>query len=216
MCERFSFSAGRTRMKRVFNIDVAQPLQASYNIGPGNNAYVLTNKSTKLQIYRWGLVPRGAKDPGIGLSFPTAKAEGIEKRHSFRMPIRQHRCLVFADSFYVWEKSGQAHRILLPHQELMAFAGIWEHWEGPRGQLLKTFSLITVPANNELQALGQEQMPVLLLDGEDLRQWLVAQELSDALRLLQPLPSGILQQYPIGAAINQLENDFADLQRPLR
>lgn len=73
-----------------------------------------------------------------------------------------------------------------------------------------------MPANNELQALGQEQMPVLLLDGEDLRQWLVAQELSDALRLLQPLPSGILQQYPIGAAINQLENDFADLQRPLR
>ena len=91
MPTRFSFSASNEKMKRQFNLDIKKDLQQSFNIGPTQNAYVLTNKTTELQIFRWGLIPHWAKEESVGTNLINAKAEGIGAQLSFRLPIRQRR-----------------------------------------------------------------------------------------------------------------------------
>ncbi|BDS14407.1 SOS response-associated peptidase [Aureispira anguillae] len=218
MPTRFSFSASKEKMKRQFNLDIKKELQQSFNIGATQNAYILTNNSLDLQIFGWGLIPHWAKDKSVGTNLITAQVEGIASKLSFRLPIRQRRCLVFADSYYEWTKDGRAtqpYRIQLKNGELMTFAGVWDVWIDGKGELFKTFSIITVPANQDLQKLGIVRMPALITTGSERSRWLEEQSLATTLNLLQPLEEGWLDIYPISKDIDSLDNNYPELHAPI-
>ncbi len=208
---RFSFHASNQKMKRQFNLMIKEELQASYNIGAGQNAYVLTNQSDNIEIFRWGLIPHWAKEETTNLIH--ARAEGIATKLSFRMPIRQKRCIVFADSYYMWKKEGKekiAYRVHLPNNELMAFAAVWDIWERPNKTFLKTFAMISVAANAELTALGGTRMPVVLDTNEKQEKWLGESDLKTVLDLLEPLDSQLLI-YPVLDDVLDLNNNYPEL-----
>lgn len=218
MCTRFSFDVSREKMKRQFNLNSKQELQKSYNIGPTHNAYILTNKSLELQVFRWGLIPHWAKEPDVGANLINAMAEGIETKHSFRLPVRQRRCLVFADSYYEWHRKGaqtQPYRIHLKDNSVMAFAGVWDIWLDEHNTIYKTFTIITTDANKDLLPLGLSRMPVMLTHGADMARWLSEVSLHTALNLLKPIPEGLLNYYPISKEVDTLENNFIDLHKPI-
>lgn len=218
MPTRFSFSASKEKMKRQFNLDIKKDLQQSFNIGATQNAYVLTNESLDLQIFRWGLIPHWAKDQSVGTNLINAKAEGIASQLSFRLPIRQRRCLVFADSYYEWQKNGrtaQPYRVQLSTGDLMAFAGVWDIWGAPNGQAYKTFSIITTPANAKLQSLGVSRMPAIIEAGEKCTQWLGEESLSNALDLLESFDDTLMDFYPVDEAVNHVENNYPELHKPV-
>jgi len=176
MCIRFSFDAPKEKMKRQFNLAIKQDLQKSYNIGPTHNAYILTNKSLELQIFRWGLIPYWAQDESVGANLINATAEGIATKDSFRLPVRQRRCIIFADSYYEWQKKGlmqQPYRVQLQDHTIMAFAGVWDVWLDAQKRIYKSFSIITTTPNEELQVLGVQRMPVILKEGNEQARWLV-------------------------------------------
>jgi putative SOS response-associated peptidase YedK len=215
MCTRFSFAASKEKMKKQFGLNLRADLQQSYNIGAGQNAYVLTKGSSELQIFRWGLIPNWAKEESVGKNLINANAEGISTAFSFRMPIRQRRCLIFADSYYEWIKQikgNQAYRILPKDQSIIAFAGIWDSWLHPDERLIKSFSIITTTANANLRTLN-ERMPVLLIGAEAQQLWLSEAPLEEILPLLQPCPADYLQYYPIAPAVDQLSNNYPDLHK---
>src|SRR5258707_3929303 len=60
----------------------------------------------ELRVVRWGLVPFWAKDPSIGSRLINARAETVASKPAFRRAFARHRCLLPADGFYEWEKSG--------------------------------------------------------------------------------------------------------------
>ncbi len=218
MCTRFSFDVPREKMKRQFNLSIKKELDKSYNIGAGQKAYILSNKSLELQVFQWGLIPHWAKRKEVGESLINAMAEGIETKHSFRLPVRQHRCLVFADSYYEWHRKGlatQPYRVQLQDQSIMAFAGVWDVWQDQQHRLYKTFSIITVPANEDLNGISATRMPVILKDGGAQARWLSEQSLTTALKLLQPLENGSLSYYPISKAVDDLENNYIELHKPI-
>ena len=101
MCGRYSFSSNPNQLKAQFgNIEVAESLQANYNIAPTQYSYVIANDQPQaLQTFKWGLIPFWAKDEKIGSRMINARSEGIQDKPSFRSPIRRKRCLVLADSF---------------------------------------------------------------------------------------------------------------------
>jgi putative SOS response-associated peptidase YedK len=53
---------------------------------------------------------------------------------------------------------------------IFAFAGLWETWKNPAGQLIETCSIITTTPNSLLQDV-HDRMPVILPD-EAYDQWL--------------------------------------------
>ena len=217
MCTRFSFAIPREIMKRQFTINIKDSeLQYSYNIGAGQGAYVMTNKSQDLQVFRWGLIPHWAQKEHVGLNFTTALGETIATQDTFRMAARQRRCLVFADSYYEWQRNGlktQPFRITLQDQRVMVFAGVWEEWEDMAGHLFQTFAIVTTPAPEAMKIFGLRS-PVILDNTAQQQTWLHAENLTDALSVLQPYSAQKLSYYPIHPDLEYLEFNSALVHTP--
>ena len=159
---------------------------------------------------RWGLVPSWAKDVGIGSRMINARAEGIAAKPAFRAAFRQRRCLVPADGFYEWQKVAggkQPMLIRLRSGDPFAFAGLWERWRGPDGEV-ETGTIITT-APNAVTAPIHDRMPVIL-DPADYDRWLDPSQ-PDAAALLRPCPDDWLTAIPVSTRVNSPKNDAADL-----
>ncbi len=217
MCIRFSFDLTREKIRRQFNLPLKQELEKSYNISATKPAYVLTSNSSELMQFRFGLIPYWAKDPASGDHLINAMAEGIESKDSFRMPFRQHRCIVFADSYYDSLRKNQKdqhYRIVQKNQNIMAFAGIWDLWKDELGREYYSFSIITTHANEDLRAAGWSRMPVIFNDEQQLQHWLdLETSLQNAIKMLNPLPANSLHYYPISDAIENPVKDYMELHK---
>src|SRR3546814_1791239 len=74
-----------------------------------------------------------------------ARAESLAEKNAYKSAFRKRRCLIPADGFYEWQKTGpaagaakgkgkapkQPYFISRPDGEPYAFAGLWEVWRGP-------------------------------------------------------------------------------------
>ncbi len=215
---RFSFSASNEKMKRQFNLDIKKELDKSYNIGCNQNAYVLTNNSSELEVFRWGLIPHWANDKNVGLNLINAEAEGIAGKLSFRLPVRQKRCLIFADGYFEWRKNGrhtQPFRVQMENNDMMAFAGVWDIWFDENMVEHKTFSIITVGVEKEIKVIGQKRMPVIINNIEDQKKWLGDTSLKIILDLLKPLDDNLFEIYPVSKDIDFIENNYPELYKPI-
>lgn len=171
---------------------------ANANIAPTQRVPVILNTMPDtLAEAQWGLVPSWADDPRIGSRMFNARAETVAQKPAYRRAFRSRRCLVPADGFYEWRtmESGKKAPVQysLTDGSVFAFAGLWEVWQPPgNGQPLRTFTLITCPAN-ELVAMVHDRMPVILTR-EDERVWLdtTAVPPEEAATLLRPYPAELM------------------------
>jgi putative SOS response-associated peptidase YedK len=214
MCGRFSFVSSTERIKhQLGEIETGQSLRCSYNIAPTQHAYVITNEQTKrLEYLIWGLIPHWSNDDKNASKLINARAEGIAVKPSFRVPIRQRRCLVLADSFYEWRNEGgrkAPYRILMKNGSLMLMAGIWDIWY-KEGYAVKTFSIITTEANKEA-ALLHNRMPLILPSREQQERWLSMLSIEEVEAMLQRPPDGILDKYPVSDKVNSVSNNAPEL-----
>lgn len=217
MCGRYSQVYSFEQLEQQLQIPLSSSVSipANYNVAPTQNAVVLTNdQPNTLQALRWGLIPHWSKDISYGARLINARREGIATKPSFRIAIRQRRCLVFADSFYEWRRSGQhklPYRILRTNDELLVMAGIWEIWEKD-GQRIKSFSVITTEPNAEMEGI-HNRMPVLLLDTDTQQRWLDDLPLEDTLELLQTPPDDVLKYYRVSQQVNSVRNNGPELHQ---
>lgn len=218
MPTRFSYTISREKLKRSFNLNIKEnELQYSYNIGAGQNAYIQTAEHNQLQIARWGFLPDWAKEESVGLNFALAMGESAAGQHSFRMAIRQQRCLVFADSYYEWKRQGrqnQPYRIAFDDGAIIAFAGVWNDWTNANGKIIRSFAIVTTQANADTQPFGA-RMPVLLTTTQAQTAWLQESNFFEALTLLKPLPDGLLRAYAVDKSLEDLANNSPELHLPV-
>ena len=214
MCGRYSFSTTKAKVVQELGpLEMDEDLELNYNIAPTQMAYVVTNEEPGLlQRLAWGLVPYWSKDADSAPHLINARREGIENKPSFRGPIRKHRCLVLADSFYEWKKEGREkipYRIHLKQDRLLVMAGIWDIWKGNNREI-RSFSIITTTPNKEVAVL-HDRMPALLLDREQRQQWLEEPALEAVLHLLEPPPDGVLDIYRVPILVNNVRNNGPSL-----
>ena len=99
--------------------------------------------------------------------------ETVATTPSFREPFKSQRCLVPADGFYEWQQNGktkQPYCFEVNDGELFAFAGLWDRWRGPQGEVVESCSILTTTPNSLLTDI-HDRMPVILSpDNYDL--WL--------------------------------------------
>ena len=217
MCGRYSqvYSFEQLEQQLQIPLSSAVSIPANYNVAPTQDAMVLTNdQPNALQALRWGLIPHWSKDISYGARLINARRESIATKPSFRIAIRQRRCLVFADSFYEWRRSGQQklpYRILRSNDEVLVMAGIWEIWQQD-GQRVKSFSIITTEPNAEMEGI-HNRMPVLLLDHDSQQRWLDDLPLEDTLELLQTPPDDVLKYYRVSQQVNSVRNNSPELHQ---
>lgn len=219
MCGRFSFVASKEKIQQQLGseIETGINLRINFNVAPTQHAYVITNdKPDTLQYLTWGLVPHWSNDGHNTGKLINARMEGIETKPSFRVPLRQRRCLVLADSFYEWRQEGNQkvpYRILLKNGDLLLMAGIWDLWyQGDYG--VKSFSIITTPPNKEVSSL-HNRMPLLLTTRAAQNQWLSDMTLDEILILLKTPDDNILDIYRVSEKINSVRNNGPELHQRL-
>ena len=218
MCGRFTLFAAPEAIQAEFDLaDVPASLAPCYNIAPTQHAYVVTDdQPSHMQYITWGLVPYWAEEGKNTGKLINARAEGIESKPSFRVPIRKRRCLVLADSFYEWRTVDHQkipYRILPKNGSLLVMAGIWDVWD-KEGYPVKSFSIITTSPNREVSSL-HNRMPVVLPTLDDRLKWLEALELEDVLAFLRPAHDGTLRVYRVSDELNSPSNNLPELHKEL-
>ncbi len=222
MCGRFSLAVNLTTIAQRFGVHTAESSVwvPSYNIPPTKTVIVVSDDGTRyLTEMRWGLIPSWAKDPSIGNRMINARAETVATKPAFRAALRKRRCLVAADGFYEWQPVGRRKQpvyITLKTRELFGFAGLWESWDAPEGEEIRTCTIITTEANELLKPI-HDRMPVIL-SRESEAIWLdpTIEDPEMLLPLLMPYPAEEMDVFPVSTKVNSPANDSTDCIEPLR
>ncbi len=214
MCGRYFQARGSGDIARYFGTTNAVPnLIPSFNKAPTQDGLVVrrhpASGALHLDVLRWGLVPRWAKDATGGARMMNARGETVAEKPAFRDAFAKRRCLVPMDGFYEWRTDGKAKQpfaCALRSGEPMACAGLWEGWQQPDGEWLRTYSIVTCAAAGR-QALLHERMPVIL-PREAWDAWLTG---DDPAALLKPAEDPLLAFWPVSARVGRVKEDDAGL-----
>ena len=212
MCSRYTLISSISELQGRFGFVMDSPApEPRYNIAPTEQVLAVVNEGVrKGEMMRWGLVPSWAKDIKIGSRMINAVSETAATKPSFRSAFRRRRCLVLADGFYEWRREGKQRVPLyfsLKSGEPMAFAGLWESWQSPAGEWVRSCAVLTTTAN-EFIASTHHRMPVIL-SAETEPLWLdPLTETPDTLEpLLIPAPADSLDAREVSPMVNNVRND---------
>ena len=215
MCGRYSLTSNISELQGRFGFVMDAPAPSPrYNIAPTQSVLAVVNDGQRRgAMMRWGLVPSWAKDVKVGAKMINAVSETAAAKPAFRSAFRRRRCLVLADGFYEWRREGKQRVPMYFSQksgEPMAFAGLWESWQSPGGELIRSCAILTTAAN-ELMAPVHHRMPVIL-SAETEPLWLDPMtETPDTLEpLLLPAPPELLDVREVSPKVNNVRNDGPD------
>lgn len=220
MCGRYASFLPPDLIARLFGTTNPLPnLKPTWNMAPTMSAPVVRrNPETgerHLDALTWGFVPAFTKDLKTARRPINARAETVASSGMFRAAFAKRRCIVPAAAFYEWraEPGGKTpFAIARADGDPLAFAGIWEGWRSPDGEILRSFAIVTTAANMQMSAL-HERMPVIL-ERADWPVW-IAEAPGDPVSLLRPLPEGILNIWPVDRRVGNVRNDGPELLAPI-
>jgi putative SOS response-associated peptidase YedK len=224
MCGRFTQTRSWPELVELYRLaDGLAPLnvQARYNIAPTQNVPVVRRRTGSEErdsaMLRWGLIPSWAKDMDIGARMINARAETVHEKPSFRRAFQKRRCLIVADGFYEWRKQPrgpkQPYFITAADDRPIAFAGLWEAWNAPGGDIVESCAIITTEANDLLRPI-HDRMPVILTP-EAFDRWLETRlSAEDARAMLAPF-EGDMTAYPVSPRVNNVRNDDPRCVEPI-
>ena len=212
MCGRYAVHVSADTVRALFyTTGPLVNLAPSWNVAPTMAAPVVRvhprSGERQLDLMRWGLVPHFTKDLKAARKPINARSETAATSGMFKEALASRRCLVPADAFYEWKAVAdgkQPFAIARRDGMPLAFAGLWEGWRAPDGEVWRSFAILTVAANDTMAPL-HARMPVVLERG-DWPAWLGETE-ADPTALLRPAHDDVLTVWPVSRAVNSVRND---------
>lgn len=149
----------------------------------------------------FGLVPHWAPDTKITRCTYNARSETVASKPSFREAWqRAQHCIIPAEAFYEpdW-RSGKPipTRIARADGEPMGLAGLWSAWTSPQGEVIYSYTLLTIhagahPLMHLFHKPTDEKRMVVILPPEQYTPWLQAQA-AHSMAFMRPYPAPLLQ-----------------------
>lgn len=220
MLERYSL----TTLDEVAELGAALPegTRPRFNVAALQLALIRT--ASALAIARWGLLPPWRGHGGKrGPHVLHAPLDAIEQVPLLRNAFKSQRCLVIADGFFVWRRTGAKSQPLWVHpapdparpdarSRTIAFAGLAATHRDD-GQ--PSFAIAVAPASPALaQLLGPDEptMP-LVVPAEGHADWLTGSR-ERARELLAIAPVGWRAER-VSTWVNSVEHDDAKCVAPI-
>lgn len=241
MCGRYTLVHSTNEIIERFQVmlDVMDsPVIPRYNIAPTQQVPIVVPGTAKrrkpktdapavveadyvgkrlLQFARWGLVPFWVTDdPKKMKPLINARVETLVEKASFRNALGKRRCLIPADGFYEWrtiEGKKIPVRIRLNGERLFAFAGLYEDWKSPDGNYLRSCTIVTVSGNEKLASV-HDRMPAIL-HPEHEETWLMENDKSKLMSLLQPYQDDEIEFYTVSTVVNSASKDLPECVEPV-
>jgi putative SOS response-associated peptidase YedK len=197
MCSRFALRGPVSALESAFALPLHGPFADRLDITPGSpiltvrvGAYSAAAPA-EFAYVRWGFVAGWQKDEQELHSLHLARAETVLEKPSFKHAFGRRRCIVPASAYFdsiTVRNASQPNKVpclISPATTgLLAFAGIWEVWQGASGSEVESAALLTKPADASL-AGRFKRMPVCL-PASAWKAWLSPEtDLAEAHGLLQ-------------------------------
>jgi putative SOS response-associated peptidase YedK len=226
MCGRFALSAMLTDIAEEFSTSAMpdRTLPVDWNIKPTQDIYIVKNQ--EITIASWGLIAPWSKNSTEALRSQSqainARSESVHEKPTFRNAFRQRRCLVPASGYYEWAtefgryKTKQPVFISRDDDKLLAFAGIFDRWISPEGEIRDSVAIITRDAVGDL-AKVHNRMP-LFLPRERWGSWMDSEftDVEEIRALMQVSdPDSHLRYWPVSTLVNSIRNNGAELVAPI-
>lgn len=212
MCGRYTLAAGPEYIADYFHLDgPIADFQPSWNITPGGDVPVICqapDDGRTCSLMHWGLIPHWAKKRNTKYKMINAKAETLTTRPAYREAYKHRRCLIPASGFYEWHADSQGKQPYYIHSKsngLLAFAGLWEYWEGVH--IINSCTIITTQANSLIHSI-HDRMPVII-DQENYDSWLDPHntDTNTLVSLLGSCDETLLDFHRISTAVNNPAHD---------
>ena len=160
-------------------------------------------------------MPHFTKDLKTARKPINARAETVASSGMFRGALARRRAIIPADLFYEWKSEAagkQPFAIGRQDNQPLALGGLWESWTQPNGTPLRTYTIITTAANEDIAGL-HDRMPLLLAESA-WATWL-GEDTGAAAALMVPAPANTLRMWPVSRAVNRVRNNGAELVAPI-
>lgn len=222
MCGRFAFYSAHESIARLFGVADAPEVEPHWNIAPTQFVPAVRARAggeRRLALLYWGLVPYWAEDKAIGARMINARGETLRDKTSFREAYRKRRCLVLADGYYEWQRSGavkQPYFIHLASGEPFGMAGLWESWrDRASGERLESCTIVTTQPAASIAHL-HDRMPVILPSAAH-GEWLDPgnEDVVRLDRLLVPCDAASIAARPVSPRVNNARNEGEELIEPV-
>lgn len=195
--------------------------QPNWNAAPTHQLPVIIDVDGGLQMHpmQWGLIPGWLKPGEKPKVAPiNARSETIAEKPMFRNLVRRRRCLVPANGFYEWKRTGgpkQPFYIHLTDQAIMLMAGLYDVREGEDGERQASYTIITGPPNQVMGSI-HDRMP-MIIHPDDVELWMDRDinDIAPLEPLLVPLPDREIEMYPVSTAVNSVKNNRPELMEPV-
>jgi putative SOS response-associated peptidase YedK len=205
MIDRYSITASSEKISERFSVEILAPVEPNYNASPTHILPVITSASPQgLSTFYWGTSPQWSKNKQVSEKIINVRTEDIQEKVSLKKALMKSRCIVPADGFYAWKKTGKKtmipYRFVVTDQDLFSFAGLWDEYEDTDGNEFHTFTIITTPAN-EMVSTVCERMPVIFPRSAE-KLWLDMTTPEESLmNLLVKYPTSAVSLYPVSPRI---------------
>jgi putative SOS response-associated peptidase YedK len=211
MCSHYQAITDRERLKRHFG--VAPPAEVGkHDLWPGYvgnfcrrypQADVGDEAVPAVEILTglFGLVPPWSPDTKISRLTYNARSETVANKPSFREAWRKaQHCIIPVDAFFDpdW-RSGKPLPACISRadSEPMGLAGLWSSWKSPQGELIHSFTMLTInaeqhPLMNKFHKPADEKRMVVILPPEHYGPWLQANA-DQSRAFLRQFPASLLK-----------------------
>lgn len=218
MCGRYSlfgdWKQTLTPSEIKEKIESFEPKPDNYNVTPLSIMPIIYQSEQKIHIEPmiWGFIPVWAKDASMASKMINARSETLKEKPSFKHAYKRRRCMVPMSGFFEWANSSKEKKqpvyISMPHSNPFFAAGLWEEWTDKETfSTLRSFTIITVPANAKIAAY-HERMPAIL-SKDDMLFWLGSESKAD--EALRTLPEDILVSKFVSLHVNNPKMNSASL-----
>ena len=224
MCGRYTQTAAFDELALRFGITVEdtdlEDLTPRYNVAPSQTVPIVVahNGGRQIVMAKWGFHPvwmKTSKRAPIN-----AKAETVATSRMFQAAVKDYRCLVPADGFYEWkpvpgQTRKQPYYLRLRGGGVFAFAGLYTAADPHAGRPATCTIITTTP--NDLVATIHNRMPAIL-ERDHEGHWADARvtDPPTVLPCLRPLPSSLMEGYPVSSLVSSPANDGPRLVAPAR
>lgn len=190
MCSHYE-SPTQSQLQKIFGVEIGAPAQT--DLWPGYIGALIRRQQSEEQKEGapqlealpgvFGLLPFWAKDKKLSRHTYNARSETVAEKPSFRDAWKRAKhCIIPATAIYEpdW-RTGKAvpARITRVDGEVMGIAGLWESWADLTGQIVHSYTMLTLNADDHplmrnFHRPDDEKRMVVILPKELYLDWLSA------------------------------------------